>query len=123
MPQIPPYFVNDGRKDPYSQQEWQRQIRDTKFMQLLKNVEGSISVNLTTDETSNQVLTFTGALGANINVIVAPIIIQWSVYNNTTGAFTLTVKTPNGSGIAVGQGKHAILRGDGTNVLRVTADI
>ncbi len=65
---------------------------------------------------------FTGVLTANINIIVATITKQFTVFNNTTGAFTVTIKTSSGTGIVVGQGKRAILYCDGTNVVRVTAD-
>jgi hypothetical protein len=42
---------------------------------------------------------------------------QYWITNDTTGAFTLTVKTSAGSGIAVGQGTSAILYCNGTNVV------
>jgi hypothetical protein len=45
------------------------------------------------------------------------------IFNNTTGAYTVTVKTSAGTGIVVGQGKRAILLADGTNVVRITADV
>ena len=66
-------------------------------------------------------LTVTGTIGVNRNVIVPN---DWTgiVYNNTSGAFTLTVKTASGSGIVVGTGKRAILLADGTNVVRITPD-
>jgi hypothetical protein len=66
-------------------------------------------------------LTVTGSLPANRNIIV-PNDWQGTVYNNTTGAFTLTVKTASGSGVAVAQTKRAMLLADGTNVVRITPD-
>lgn len=63
-----------------------------------------------------------GALTENRNLIV-PANGQWSIFNNTTGAFTLTVKTASGTGVAVGQTKRCILIADGTNVVRVTPDV
>lgn len=44
----------------------------------------------------------------------------WTFSNQT--AQTLTLKTASGTGIAVATNKTAILRCDGTNVVRVTAD-
>jgi hypothetical protein len=41
----------------------------------------------------------------------------WIVYNNTSGAFTATVKTSGGTGIAVPQGWVMLVRCDGTNVV------
>lgn len=67
-------------------------------------------------------LTITGALTVNRNVIVPN---YWNgiVYNATTGAYTVTVKTSAGTGIVVGQGKRCMLLADGTNVVRITADV
>ena len=64
----------------------------------------------------------TGALTGNRNLIV-PANGQWSIFNSTTGAFTLTVKTASGTGVAVGQTKRCILIADGTNVVRLTPDV
>lgn len=64
----------------------------------------------------------TGALTGNRNLIV-PANGQWSIFNNTTGAFTLTVKTASGTGVEVGQTKRCILIADGTNVVRLTPEV
>ncbi len=90
---------------------------------LSKSVAGGVDVTLNANEYSANILEFTGALTANINVIVPVTAKQWTVFNNTTGAFTLTVKTPAGTGIAIGQTKRAIVYADGTNVVRATADV
>ena len=42
------------------------------------------------------------------------------VYNGTTGAFTLTLKTSGGTGIAVTQGNRVWLYCDGTNVVETS---
>lgn len=91
---------------------------------LSKSVAGSSNVTLTTEEAVNRQMEFTGTLTGSINV-VAPLFdgAEWTVINSTSGAFTLTVKGATGTGIAVGQGKTAILRGNGTNIYRVTADV
>jgi hypothetical protein len=60
---------------------------------------------------------FTGALTGAVNVIVPTTIQQYWVDNETTGAFTLTIKTAGGTGVAVGQGARNILYCDGTNVV------
>lgn len=87
-----------------------------------KSVAGSSNVTLTAVEAGAAVLAFSGALTANIAVIVPAASAQWIVENNTTGAFTLTVKTASGSGIAVAQGQNAELFCDGTNVQPNTTD-
>jgi hypothetical protein len=87
-----------------------------------RSVAGGVDVTLTAAETRAAVLRFTGALTASINVIVPAKSRQWTIANATSGAFTLTVKTAGGAGVAVGQGKRAIVLCDATDVLRVTAD-
>jgi hypothetical protein len=86
------------------------------------SVAGGANVTLTAAQAANDILEFTGAITANINVVVPTQPQQWTVFNNTTGAFTLTVKTNAGTGIVVASTKRAILYSDGTNVVRVTAD-
>jgi hypothetical protein len=90
---------------------------------LARSVAGNSNVTLTALECRNRKLHFTGALTGNINVIVVTKERAWMIYNNTSGAFTLTVKPSAGTGIPVGQGKHAQLACDGTNVIRETADV
>lgn len=65
----------------------------------------------------------TGALTAGRNYVV-PLTdgAEWVVFNNTTGGFAVTIIGATGTGIAIAAGKTAIVRCDGTNVLRVTAD-
>lgn len=87
------------------------------FTRLVKSVAGNSDVTLTTLESSYTVQEYTGALTGNINVIVPTLVGQYWVYNNTSGAYTLTVKTVAGTGIAVTQGKREILYCDGTNVV------
>ncbi|MDQ3833619.1 MAG: hypothetical protein M3315_08285 [Actinomycetota bacterium] len=91
---------------------------------LSRSVAGNTDVTLNQSEYENRIQEYTGALTGNINVIV-PLTdgAEWLIYNNTSGAFTLTVKGATGTGIAVGQGKRALLYCDGTNVVRATADV
>jgi len=88
-----------------------------------KSVAGGTDVTLTATEAKVTILEFSGVLTANINVIVPTSVWQWTVFNNTSGAFTLTIKTSGGTGIAIGQGKRAIVYCDGTNVVRATSDV
>lgn len=88
-----------------------------------KNVAGGVNVNLTAAECGAAQLEFTGLLTANISVIVPATARSWVVRNKTTGAFTLTVKTAAGTGIAVTQGKGVELACDGTNVVLSTDDL
>ncbi len=97
----------------------------------------NVDYNLTgTQFLQSFLLIMTGALSAARNVIV-PITSSgqtikktFAVKNATsdgsspaTGPFAVTFKTAAGTGIAVAPGKTAILRLDGTNVIRITADV
>lgn len=119
---LDPFPLVDAKDLAFTLQEWFRKLRITFGARLAKSVAGGVAVNLTTEEARHQILEFSGAISANINVIVPALDRQWTIFNNTTGAFTLTVKTPSGTGIAVAQTKRAILYCDSTNVVRVTAD-
>lgn len=88
--------------------------------QLSKSVAGSSDVTLTAAEAVNAYHKYTGTLTGNINVIVPALNKVYIVENATSGAYTLTVKTSAGTGIAVTQGKKAILYGDATNVVDVS---
>ena len=77
-------------------------------------------VILTTTEAGNAFITATGALTGNRSIILPAAqghLIAFT--NNTTGAFTLTVKTAAGTGGVVAQGSRALLYSDGANVVTV----
>lgn len=84
---------------------------------LAKSVAGGATVTLTAVEAGYAMLELTGALTANIAVVVPTATAQWIVKNATTGTYTLTVKTAAGTGVAVTQGVTQSLYCDGTNVL------
>jgi len=86
------------------------------------NVAGAANVALTAVQAGNGILVFTGALTANIAVIVPALSKTLIVENLTSGAFTLTVKTAAGTGIAITQGKTQEVFCDGTNVLLSSSD-
>lgn len=83
------------------------------------------TLTLTTTEAARYVLVFGGTLAANQavnlpNNRVGP----WLIVNNTTGSFSLTVKTSAGAGVAIPQGGFAEpvqVYGDGTNIYRTDA--
>lgn len=86
------------------------------------SVAGAVDVVPSENKIRCDVMELTGALTGNINVIVPPIKRKWAIFNNTTGLYTLTIITPAGTGVTVGQAKRAIVYADGTNVERVTPD-
>lgn len=81
------------------------------------NVAGTGDYTLSGDELDRISYEFTGVLTGNRNIIVPASLQQYWVFNNTSGAFTLTVKTLAGTGVAVPQGYGVILYCDGSNVL------
>ena len=92
-------------------------IQNTFSVTLLNlNVAGSSNVTETSAQAQNIIQNCTGVLTGNISVIVPAVVQMYIVSNNTTGSYTLTVKTASGTGIAVSQGSTAILYCDGTNV-------
>lgn len=79
------------------------------------------NTTLTQAEAANSTLTFTGTLTATRDIVV-PLVgkRQWTVYNGT--GQSLRFIGASGTGITVATVKHATVRSDGTNVVRVTAD-
>lgn len=74
------------------------------------------SITLTSLQASKDRITLAGTLTANVNVIVPAWVKKWDVINNCTGAFSVTIKTPSGTGVALVSGQTATVIGDGTNV-------
>ena len=85
---------------------------------LTKSVAGGVDVVLTAAEANNGILVFTGIITANINVVIPNAARRFAVYNGTTGAFTLGVKTAGGAALAVPQASSKALFCDGANTVR-----
>lgn len=81
------------------------------------NVAGTGAYTLAGAELNRIAYSFTGVLTGNRQIVVPATVQQYWVGNDTTGAYTLEVKTAAGTGIIVAQGERAILFCDGTNVL------
>lgn len=86
------------------------------------NCAGSANVVLTAAQAGVNVLELVGALTGNIAVIVPTPPGNWIVSNQTTGAYTVTVKTASGNGIVVAQGYSNELWSDGANVYQSQTD-
>jgi hypothetical protein len=98
------------------------QLATTAFVQnavggYLAKTMTSADVTLTDAEASNPIIKVSGTLTANVNLIL-PVTAKriYAVWNATSGAFTLTVKTPAGAGVTVAQGKRNLVYTDGTTV-------
>jgi hypothetical protein len=87
------------------------------FTQLALNVTGG-STTLTTSQASNTIQEYSGVLTSN-QIIILPSTVQlYTVTNNTTGSFSLTLKTTavGAATVTVAQGTSLVIICDGTNV-------
>jgi len=101
---------------------------------LSKSVAGSANVTLTTAnadptaESSNKVLDLNGALTGNIHVFIPAVENNYVIYNNTSGAYTLTVAATGhaANGVVITQGAYSYLYCDGAsnyNVKNIFSDL
>lgn len=100
--------------------------RDPRQMERFFNQHVTIAmadanVTLTADQSLCEVIELTGSNSAERDVIVPLVKRVWTIYANTT-TNGVRVKGATGATVSVAVGKHAIVRCDGTNVLRVTPD-
>lgn len=89
---------------------------------LSKSVAGAANVTLTEAECENAIIELTGAITANIELRVVAYSKLYAIYNNTSGAFSVTVKTVSGSGVVVAQGRRVVLYCNGTNIVAFSFD-
>lgn len=92
-----------------------------QFTVLNKSVAGNTDITLTPTESSNQVQQYSGLLTGNITIYFPAIVFEWIVFNNTTGAFNLTVQLagPTGTPYIVPQGSRQSFYSDGTSLRSV----
>jgi len=99
------------------------------------DVAGSANVTLTSnnsttntddsttdDQVHNSVLEFTGTLTGNINVFTDAVETNYTVFNNTSGAFSLTFGPTGGTGVVLTQGQKTLVYTDGTTMVDVLSD-
>jgi len=77
----------------------------------------------TDDQVHNAVLEFTGALTGNINVFTDAVETNYTVFNNTSGSYTLTFAPTGGSGVTLKQGAKTLVYTDGSTMFDVMADL
>lgn len=118
-----PLFTGDPRGPTPASGDNDTSFATTAFVQnavggsATVSCAGGANVNLTAVQAGAAILLLTGVITANIALIVPTSADRWIVVNNTTGAFTLTVKTAAGTGVVAAQGFAYSLLCDGTNVL------
>lgn len=81
---------------------------------------------LTPQEAGKKVIILNGTLTSNLALVIPLVLKDWLIVNNTTGAFTTTVRGPTGTGQTVPQGGFANPLGvytNGTNVYPTVAPL
>lgn len=78
------------------------------------------NVTLTALQYGKPIIVISGLLTANLNLIFPSIAGEWSVINNTTGAYSVTCKTSAGTGVVVNSAQ--LIVGDGTNIYSAVND-
>lgn len=90
------------------------------------SIPGAGNYALTNAEATRKVVVLNGTLTGNLTVIVPNTLQDWLFVNNTSGAFTTTVRTAAGGGVAVPQGGFSNplgVYGDGTNIYPTVAPL
>jgi hypothetical protein len=100
------------------------------------NVAGSANVTLTSnnstsntddsstdDQVHNAILEFSGALTGNIHVFTDAVETKYTVFNNTSGAHTVTFAPTGGTGSVIKQGTKTLVYTDGTTMYDITQDL
>lgn len=76
----------------------------------------SSNVTLTEAQYGKPFIVITGTLTANLSLIFPNIYGEWIIFDNTSGAFTITCKTSAGTGVATNKGTPTNISGDSVNI-------
>lgn len=119
---IPLYTIVTGASTVTSYTDYRVQVAPPYVQGRLVKAMADANQTLTAAEARCDILEATGALTAQRNLVVPLGAKQWTVFANVTG-FGIQVIGASGTGIVIAVGKRAIVYADGTNVVRVTADV
>lgn len=78
------------------------------------------NVTLTPAQYGKPIITISGALVGNLNLIFPAIAGSWIVINNTTGGYTITCKNASGTGVTCKGGQLIIIIDDSVNIYEQT---
>lgn len=82
------------------------------------------TVTLTNAQAAKSAITLAGALTSALTIIVPTWLKNWTVTNNTSGAFAATVKTAAGAGIVVPQnGSPTVVVGNGASITQPAQNV
>ncbi|MCA7902847.1 hypothetical protein LGM39_26100 [Burkholderia cepacia] len=82
----------------------------------------NVNVTLTPAQAMKSRIVLTGALTGNVQIILPAWTREWTIVNNTTGAFSITAKTASGTGVVIPAGPTRVV-GDGTNITQPAESI
>ena len=79
----------------------------------------------TDDQVHNAILEFTGALTANIHVFTDAVESKYTLFNNTSGSYTVTFANTGhaANGVALKQGAKTLVYSDGSTIADVMGDL
>ena len=102
--------------------------RDCNALERISHGAASIAVTganitLTQAQALCDTLTVTGVLTGSIRDLIVPLVRRRWYVRHTGSGFAIRVIGATGTGITIGIGLGALVECDGTNVLRVTADV
>lgn len=82
----------------------------------------SSNVTLTEAQYGKPFIVITGTLTANLNLIFPNIYGEWIVFDNTSGAFTITCKTASGTGFITNKATPTSISCDSVNIYGLVSD-
>ena len=78
------------------------------------------TVTLTPAQAAKTVITVAGVLTTNLVLVIPAWVYRWTIYNNTSGGFAVTVRTATSAAVSIPQDGQAYdVRCDGTVVSRI----
>ncbi|MES3389900.1 pyocin knob domain-containing protein [Enterobacter hormaechei] len=104
--------ADDNKTNPDTGTGWSPAIR---YGLTTVALAGS-NVTLTPAQAAKETIVLTGALTANVQLIMPAWVETWLIVNNTTGNFTVAVKPAAGSGVNLAASTSSQIYGDGTNI-------
>jgi hypothetical protein len=105
----------------YASPDKRIEATEKAFSALLSKAITTADVTLTTAEAmESAVIRMTGAPTAARNLIVPTKAKVYFIDNDTTGAFSVTIKTAAGTGVALASGTNGAVFCDGTNVVSIS---
>ncbi len=116
---IPLYTIVVGASSVTSYTDERAWVGPSHITQQASVTINTADVTLSAEQARCGIIVLSGTLTGNRSLVV-PNNWQGTVINNTSGSYTVTVKTSAGTGVTVTQGASEIVVADGTNVVLAT---